>query len=47
MALITRIFPAEKRGAAMGVWGTVAGVLAAIVFLAVVPAAIFMANGAT
>ncbi|GAC70790.1 MFS transporter [Gordonia soli] len=26
MALITRIFPAEKRGAAMGVWGTVAGV---------------------
>lgn len=26
MALITRIFPPEKRGAAMGVWGTVAGV---------------------
>lgn len=26
MALITRIFPADKRGAAMGVWGTVAGV---------------------
>ncbi|MBA4025806.1 MAG: MFS transporter [Gordonia sp.] len=26
MALITRMFPAEKRGAAMGVWGTVAGV---------------------
>ncbi len=26
MALITRIFPAEKRGAAMGVWGSVAGV---------------------
>lgn len=26
MALITRIFPPEKRGTAMGVWGTVAGV---------------------
>ncbi|MFT3663057.1 MAG: DHA2 family efflux MFS transporter permease subunit [Gordonia sp. (in: high G+C Gram-positive bacteria)] len=26
MALITRIFPPERRGAAMGVWGTVAGV---------------------
>ncbi|MEE4022528.1 MFS transporter [Gordonia sp. PKS22-38] len=26
MALITRMFPPEKRGAAMGVWGTVAGV---------------------
>ncbi|MCZ0912524.1 DHA2 family efflux MFS transporter permease subunit [Gordonia amicalis] len=26
MSLITRIFPPEKRGAAMGVWGTVAGV---------------------
>lgn len=26
MALITRIFPPEKRGAAMGIWGTVAGV---------------------
>ncbi|HMS77294.1 DHA2 family efflux MFS transporter permease subunit [Gordonia sp. (in: high G+C Gram-positive bacteria)] len=26
MAVITRIFPPEKRGAAMGVWGTVAGV---------------------
>jgi EmrB/QacA subfamily drug resistance transporter len=26
MALITRMFPADKRGAAMGVWGTVAGV---------------------
>lgn len=26
MALITRIFPPEKRGAAMGVWGIVAGV---------------------
>ena len=26
MAMITRIFPPEKRGAAMGVWGTVAGV---------------------
>lgn len=26
MALITRIFPPEKRGAAMGVWGSVAGV---------------------
>ncbi|WP_168700233.1 DHA2 family efflux MFS transporter permease subunit [Gordonia paraffinivorans] len=26
MSLITRIFPPEKRGAAMGIWGTVAGV---------------------
>ncbi|GAA1894379.1 MFS transporter [Williamsia serinedens] len=26
MSLITRMFPAERRGAAMGVWGTVAGV---------------------
>ncbi|WP_132993862.1 MFS transporter [Gordonia zhaorongruii] len=26
MSLITRIFPPERRGAAMGVWGTVAGV---------------------
>ena len=26
MALISRIFPPERRGAAMGVWGTVAGV---------------------
>ncbi|SIR81983.1 MFS transporter [Williamsia sterculiae] len=26
MAVITRIFPADKRGTAMGVWGTVAGV---------------------
>ncbi|GAB16926.1 putative drug resistance transporter [Gordonia effusa NBRC 100432] len=26
MAVITRIFPPEKRGAAMGVWGSVAGV---------------------
>lgn len=26
MALITRIFPPERRGAAMGVWGSVAGV---------------------
>ncbi|GAB2638901.1 hypothetical protein GCM10027169_03500 [Gordonia jinhuaensis] len=26
MSVITRIFPPEKRGAAMGVWGTVAGV---------------------
>ena len=26
MAMISRIFPPEKRGAAMGVWGTVAGV---------------------
>ncbi|WP_081907070.1 MULTISPECIES: DHA2 family efflux MFS transporter permease subunit [Actinomycetes] len=26
MALITRIFPENRRGAAMGVWGTVAGV---------------------
>ncbi|WP_298446078.1 DHA2 family efflux MFS transporter permease subunit [Gordonia sp. (in: high G+C Gram-positive bacteria)] len=26
MALVTRIFPPERRGAAMGVWGTVAGV---------------------
>ena len=26
MALITRMFPADRRGAAMGVWGTVAGV---------------------
>ncbi|GAC48508.1 MFS transporter [Gordonia aichiensis] len=26
MAMIQRIFPPEKRGAAMGVWGTVAGV---------------------
>lgn len=26
LALITRIFPPERRGAAMGVWGTVAGV---------------------
>lgn len=26
MALVTRMFPPERRGAAMGVWGTVAGV---------------------
>jgi len=26
MAMITRVFPAQKRGAAMGVWGSVAGV---------------------
>ncbi|WP_328857634.1 MFS transporter [Williamsia herbipolensis] len=26
MSLITRMFPAERRGAAMGLWGTVAGV---------------------
>lgn len=26
MSMITRIFPPERRGAAMGVWGTVAGV---------------------
>lgn len=26
MALITRVFPADKRGAAMGLWGSVAGV---------------------
>ncbi|MFT3714732.1 MAG: MFS transporter [Gordonia sp. (in: high G+C Gram-positive bacteria)] len=26
MALISRMFPPEKRGAAMGIWGTVAGV---------------------
>lgn len=26
MAIITRIFPAERRGAAMGLWGSVAGV---------------------
>ncbi|GAA2076175.1 MFS transporter [Pseudolysinimonas kribbensis] len=26
MAVITRVFPAERRGAAMGVWGAVAGV---------------------
>lgn len=26
MAVITRVFPADKRGAAMGLWGTVAGV---------------------
>ncbi|MCF8611841.1 DHA2 family efflux MFS transporter permease subunit [Gordonia sp. HY285] len=30
MALITRIFPPERRGAAMGVWGTVAGVATAV-----------------
>ncbi|SFK21944.1 DHA2 family efflux MFS transporter permease subunit [Cellulomonas sp. KH9] len=26
MAMITRVFPAQKRGAALGVWGSVAGV---------------------
>ncbi|GIG38606.1 MDR family MFS transporter [Cellulomonas phragmiteti] len=26
MAMITRVFPAQKRGAAMGIWGAVAGV---------------------
>ncbi|MGO3326651.1 DHA2 family efflux MFS transporter permease subunit [Gordonia sp. (in: high G+C Gram-positive bacteria)] len=30
MALITRMFPPERRGAAMGVWGTVAGVATAV-----------------
>ncbi|MGW2663235.1 MDR family MFS transporter [Nocardia tengchongensis] len=30
MAVITRIFPADKRGAAMGAWGSVAGVASLI-----------------
>ncbi|MFI6447707.1 MFS transporter [Kitasatospora sp. NPDC050543] len=29
MAIITRIFPAERRGSAMGVWGSFAGIVAA------------------
>ncbi len=28
LAIITRIFPPERRGAAMGIWGAVAGVAA-------------------